>query len=72
MNHRITLPEKIVDELLEEMRYCEWLRNDTAAHVVSYFPGGYSWTMFPAAMLPWNRNNRPKNKKLTFPKFDIV
>ena len=62
MHHRIRIPLFVADEISEEMRTCDWLRNDTRVHAVAYSPGGrsYMWCQYPAAMLPWNRNRRPK------------
>lgn len=60
MRHSISVPRKIQEQILDEMRWIDFTRNDTLVTLVSYSPGCRSLTLAAAALLPWNRNRRPK------------
>lgn len=60
MIHSISVPRKIQKEISDEMRWIDFTRNDTLVTLVSRQPGCRTLTLAAAALLPWNRNRRPK------------
>lgn len=60
--HTISMPRKIQENIGDEMRWIDLKPHDTCVATVSSRQGDLLISYTIAAMLPWNRNRRPKVK----------